>query len=96
MKKVKLMLLSFSVLAVVAGALAFNVKGTRDMCYAATSGTSNFCGTTSSPKACPNRTLKGGFLSGTTFICTTTTSGDSNNPCNVNCLTTSYESTTIE
>jgi hypothetical protein len=97
MKRVKLMLLSFSVLAVVAGALAFNAKGTTDMCYAATVAGPNYCGTTLSPKSCPTRTTKGDFKSGATFVCTAPTSGNSNSPCtNVNCDITSYESTTTE
>jgi len=97
MKKVKLMLLSFSVLAVVAGALAFRAKGTRDMCYAAKNPSPPFCGTILMPKACPNRTTKGSFLSGTPPICTAPTSGNSSSPCtNVNCLFDSVEFTTTE
>jgi hypothetical protein len=95
MKKVKLMLLSFFVLAIVAGALAFNAKGSVEMCYAATSPGPDFCGTTLLPKACPNRTTKGNF--GSSFVCTAPTSGIFQRPCtNVNCDITSYESTTTE
>lgn len=73
MKKIKLMLLSLTVLATVGAALAFNVKGTERFCTAAPN-TNGTC-----PNACPNDRT-GNFITGQPFICTTPTSGLSN-PC---------------
>lgn len=95
MKKVKLMLLSFCVLAIVAGALAFKSKGNLKFCYAAVETSSPFCGTEQSPKACPNYTSRG--ASGSTFLCTTPTTGNIGSECsNVNCSTISVQTTTTE
>jgi hypothetical protein len=63
MKKIKIMLLSLALVAVVGGALAFKVRGTTTYCTAAVgaSGTCDF--------ACPNK--KTGNPGGANFICTT-------------------------
>ena len=74
MKKVKLMLLSLTVLATVGGALAFSVKGPQRFCTAAT--VNNSCVNV----ACPND--RTGIQNGTQpFICTTPTSGIVATPC---------------
>jgi hypothetical protein len=63
MKKVKLMLLSLSVLAVVSGALAFKVKQGQQFCVAAAS-------STSCPVNCPNLLAITDPVSPNDFICT--------------------------
>ena len=95
MKKVKLMLLSFCVLAIVAGALAFKSKGSLKFCYAAVETSFPFCGTEQNPKACPNFANKVG--PGTTWLCITPTSGNVGSECtNLNCSTISVQSTVTE
>jgi hypothetical protein len=78
MKKVKLMLLSLSVLAVVAGALAFTAKGNLKFCTAAIEGSSPFCN-----KACPTYVTTLTTVAPNTFICTAPTSNNSDFPCKV-------------
>jgi hypothetical protein len=74
MKKVKLMLLSLSILAVVGGTLAFKARGSFDYCTAPTVENQS-CST----QACPTRgDLKDG---GSIFVCTTTTSLNADFPC---------------
>ena len=76
MKRVKLMLLSLTVLAVVGGALAFNVKGTTLWCTASPDAFGN-C-----PATCINFNPKGlAFDANVARICTTTTSGVGTRPC---------------
>lgn len=78
MKKVKLMLLSLSILAVVGGALAFAAKTGIQFCIAPTILDSN--GNITCPSFCPNLgKLKSGPV--TSNVCTTITSGDPENPC---------------
>jgi len=74
MKKVKLMLVSLSVLAIVGAALAFNVKGDQRFCTAATVNSS--CQNV----FCPSDKT-GDPLAGQPFICTTPTSGIVATPC---------------
>jgi len=74
MKKVKLMLLSFTVLATVGGVLAFNVKGPLRFCTAAT--VNNSCINV----FCANDKT-GSLHSGSPWMCTTPTSGLIFNPC---------------
>jgi len=102
MKRVKLMLLSFCVLAAVAGALAFKAKGTLKFCYVAanTSGP-DFCKDNGTIKKCPTETIKGNTTTGQFFFCTTPTTGNSSSPCAVSgidkdCGATSVQSTTTE
>ena len=97
MKKVKLMLLSFCVLAIVAGALAFKSKGSTQFCYAEPDASSPFCGTILSPKSCPNHTTIGRSHS-TRNLCTAATNGAATgDKCSgVNCGTESVLSTTSE
>jgi len=83
MKKVKLMLLSLSILAIVAAALAFTVKGNARLCTALPDSSFPFC-----DKDCPNdnRKLKLNTGSGNS-LCTAPTNGNSANPCQgVHCL----------
>ena len=74
MKKLKLMLLSFTVLAIVGGALAFNVKGPQRFCTAAL--VNNSCLNV----ACANDRT-GSNNSMFPLICTTPTSGLIFTPC---------------
>lgn len=74
MKKIKLMLLSFALLAAVGGALAFNAKGLERFCTA----NPNANGTC--PHACPSDRT-GNFRSGSPWMCTTPTSGIVVTPC---------------
>ena len=76
MKKVKLMLMSLCVLAVVAGALAFTARTSTHMCTAAYDTVNNTC-----PTTCPSfRKLK---TSGNgTFICTAATVSSGSDECN--------------
>jgi hypothetical protein len=79
MKKVKLMLLSLSILAVVGGALAFTARGAYDFCTAPTVDENPTLACLN--QACPTRaSLKDG-TSEDKFICTTTTSLVSSRPC---------------
>ena len=82
MKRVKLMLLSFCILAVVAGALAFKAKGTLDFC---TAPTKSINPTLACPSnyACPTENTKLLANDGA-FICTAATSGFAATPCKVN------------
>jgi hypothetical protein len=74
MKKVKLMLLSLSILAVVGGALAFTAKTGQKFC---TAKYTNAC-----PQKCPTPAqLKDG--SSSDFVCTTPTTNDIDHPCDV-------------
>jgi hypothetical protein len=76
MKRVKLMLLSLTVLAVVGGALAFNVKGITKYCTASPDSFGN-C-----PATCVNYQPNGlQFNAPSPLICTTTTSGINIRPC---------------
>ena len=75
MKKVKLMLLSLSILAVVGGALAFTAKGSNKFCTAVINPANPYCN-----KACPNFTERLLANAGD-FICTTTTTGVLLRPC---------------
>jgi len=96
MKKVKLMLLSFCVLAVVAGALAFKSKGTLEFCWNTPNPFSPFCGTIQNPKVCPNHTIIGKSHL-TNRLCTAPTTGIAGSPCtNVICGTQSVLSTPVE
>lgn len=75
MKRVKLMLVSLSVLAVVGGALAFNTKGSNKFCTALPD--NGAC-----PNSCPNFNSKGLATTGVTkAMCTTFTSGSTDTPC---------------
>jgi hypothetical protein len=77
MKKVKLMLLSLSILAVVGGALAFTAKTGPLYC---TANTVLVNGVTTCPDFCHTEgKIQAGV--GTDNICTTTTSADPDNPC---------------
>jgi hypothetical protein len=76
MKRVKLMLLSLTVLAVVGGALAFNVRGAINYCTAKPDTNGN-C-----PATCINFNVTGGAIdTSVPLVCTTTTSGISTRPC---------------
>jgi hypothetical protein len=79
MKKVKLMLLSFSVLSVVAGALAFKARTGLDYCTAPTKSTNP---STACAKKCPTRHTNLKEDNTATFICTAPTTG-SITPCQV-------------
>jgi hypothetical protein len=84
MKKVKLMLLSLSVLAVVGGALAFTAKQTFRYCTAPT-----VSGQQCKNIACPTENARITTVDPTIFVCTAATIGGSQ-PCSgVNCETTS-------
>jgi hypothetical protein len=73
MKKIKLMIASLSILAVVGGALAFSTNTGTTYCTADL--VNGVC-----PQDCPNLgRLKAGFPDN--FVCTTTTSGLSTRPC---------------
>ena len=67
MKKLKVMLLSFALVAVVGGALAFNAKKGSSYCTAATNTSGAFCPTT---KSCPTLITAKKIVSTGTFICT--------------------------
>lgn len=96
MNKIKLMLLSLSILAVVGGTLAFKAKtGTQ---YCTTLPIFDATGNTICPEKCPNRAyLKVGLPMDR--ICTTTTSGNPVAPCQnglgeyLDCATIAYHST---
>jgi hypothetical protein len=77
MKRIKLMLLSLSILAVVGGALAFTVKTSPLYCTANTVLVNNV---TTCPVFCPDEG-KIQIGAGTDYICTTTTSQDPEDPC---------------
>jgi hypothetical protein len=80
MKKVKLMLVSLSVLAVVGAALAFKAKDTGEFCTAPLNQDGKTC-----PQNCPNDRFL--TLGQGDFICTQTTNGTAE-PCkNVLCDT---------
>jgi hypothetical protein len=74
MKKVKLMLLSLSILAVVGGALAFTARSGITYCTAPTVNELNQCNTT-----CPDPAKLN--VTGEVWICTTPTSLDAAHPC---------------
>jgi hypothetical protein len=91
MKKIKLMLASLSILAVVGGALAFSTNTGTTYCTALPE--NGDC-----PQECPTTAkLKAGGQDD--FVCTTTTSGVSTRPCKdgsgviLTCITTSVNST---
>lgn len=75
MKKVKLMLLSLSILAVVGGALAFTAKTGTTYCTADVDSNGN-C-----PAICPLPGKLSPVIT-TKFVCTTTSVGTAADPCN--------------
>jgi hypothetical protein len=75
MKKVKLMLLSLSVLAVVGGALAFTAKTGSKFCVVPTT-SSSLC-----PANCPNYISITDPIKSTDFVCTTITTGTLGSEC---------------
>lgn len=79
MKKVKIMLLSLSLVAVVGGALAFKSTYNRTFCTAPTSvDGSQACVNVT----CPNKVSGSTFVDGEgDFICTTQTGGNIEDPC---------------
>jgi hypothetical protein len=78
MKKIKLMLVSLSVLAVVGGALAFSAKSGSFYCTANTILDAH--NNVTCPAACPNKAkIKIGAASDN--VCTTTLGTDPLNPC---------------
>jgi hypothetical protein len=94
MKRIKLMLLSLTVLAVVGGALAFNVRGVTKYCTA-TPDVFGIC-----PAVCVDFQTKGlVFDPNAPLVCTTTTSGISTRPCkdaNLNDLPCTLTSTSYK
>jgi hypothetical protein len=66
MKKLKIMLLSLALFAVVGGALAFKAKFSRDFCVTEVTG-SAICSEQVCPNPLPDQTI---VLTGQTFYCT--------------------------
>jgi hypothetical protein len=102
MKRVKIMLMSLLVLAVVGGALAFKAKFEEDYCTTlavqTVAGGAFTCNSTNGNRlTCPNyedlvTTTTQGNLN---IVCTTTTNGNIQNPCSPvnNCRITTYKIT---
>jgi uncharacterized membrane protein len=72
MKKMKIMLLSFALLAVVGSALAFKAKFTKNYCTADPEASPNFCKIAGLNKACPNIVQLTTAPVQTNFYCYTT------------------------
>jgi hypothetical protein len=75
MKKIKIMLLSLSILAVVGGALAFTVKIGNPFCVATTTSS------TTCPTDCPDLAKIKTTTDPNVYLCTTTTSGIPGSEC---------------
>lgn len=67
MKKLKVLLLSFTIVAVVGAALAFKAKDTNSYCTAPTDPGATPCPTT---KSCPNLITNQKICTSGTFVCT--------------------------
>jgi cytochrome oxidase Cu insertion factor (SCO1/SenC/PrrC family) len=98
MKRVKLMLLSFCVLAAVGGALAFKAKGTLNFCYATANVVGpDFCKDNGVVKKCIDHTIKGKTTTQNFWFCTTpTVVGSDPCPATLDCGLISVKSTTTE
>lgn len=92
MKKIKIMMLSLALFAIIGGALAFKAKFDQTFCtnlaYFNASG-DYYCtfkpiGVQTTTKLCPNLAANSMYtdVSGILKVCTTTTNGDPGAPCN--------------
>jgi hypothetical protein len=100
MKKIKIMLLSFALLAIIGSALAFKAKFSEEYCTALPNAAGNCTVSVGVNKACPTQlhgTIEGGIER--IAYCYTTDDADGNFDCKINnvtplCITTTTLLTT--